>query len=50
MRAVCAAKPQKTVGQNATIETGIELVFDKIGKTRSGLALDLGEEGLDMLL
>ena len=48
--AVCATQAQKTVGQNATIEEGIELVFDKIGETRSGLALDLHEEGFGMLL
>ena len=50
MGAVCAAQAQKTVGQNPTIEKGIEFVFDKIGETRPGLALDLGEESLGVLL
>ncbi len=48
--AVCATQAQKTVGQNTAIEKSIELVFDKLWETRPGLALDLGEEGLGMLL
>ena len=50
MGALFATQAQKTVGQNPTIEKSIELVFDKIGQTRSGLRLDLGEECLEVFL
>jgi hypothetical protein len=31
MRALRAAQAQKAVGEDATFEKGIELVFDKVG-------------------
>ncbi len=36
------------MGQDAAFEKGLELVFDKLGKTRSGFRLDLGKERLDV--
>jgi len=48
MAAIFAAQGQKTVGQNATIEEGLKLVFDKVGQARAGLGLDLGAEALEV--
>lgn len=31
-------------------EKGIEFVFDKLGQSRPGLTLDLGQEGLEVFL
>jgi hypothetical protein len=50
MGTVRATQAQKTVGQNAAFQEGIELVFDEIGQTRPGLSLDLREKGLDVFL
>jgi hypothetical protein len=48
--AVYAAQAQKSMGQDTAFEKGVELIFNKIGQARSGLALDLGKEGLGVFL
>ena len=50
MRAVRTAHAQKTVGQDAAFEKGLELVYDKLRQARTGFCFDPGEEGLEMFL
>ena len=50
MRAVSTAQAQKSVGQNAAFEKGLELVFDKLWHARSGSRFDLSKEALKLLL
>ena len=38
------------MGQDAAIEIGLELVFDKRRQAHTGFRLDLGEEGLELFL
>ena len=45
-----ATQAQKTMGQNAAFEKGIEVIFDEFGQARSGLSFDLGDEGLEVFL
>ncbi|MGH8489338.1 MAG: hypothetical protein ACREXS_10880 [Gammaproteobacteria bacterium] len=42
---VCDTRP---VGEDAALEKGVELLFDKLGQSRPGLQLDLGQEGLEV--
>jgi len=48
--AISAAHAQKTVGQDAAFEKGLELVFDKRRQARTGFCFNLGEEGLKLFL
>ena len=50
MRTRRAAQPQKSVGEDAALEKGVELVFDEPGQRRAGPRLDLGQEGVEVLL
>ena len=38
------------MGEDATLQEGVELCFDKLGQPRPGLAFDLGQEGFEVLL
>jgi 2-hydroxychromene-2-carboxylate isomerase len=38
------------VGEDAALEKSVELVFDELGQRRAGLRLDLGREGVEVLL
>ncbi|MGH8583757.1 MAG: hypothetical protein ACREWG_13450 [Gammaproteobacteria bacterium] len=38
------------MGEDAALEKGIELFFDKLGQARLRLKLDLGQEGLEVFL
>ena len=38
------------MGQDAALQKGLELVFNKLGQAGSGLELDLGNKGLDVFL
>jgi hypothetical protein len=38
------------VGEDAALEKSVELVFDELGQRRAGLRLDLGQEGVAVLL
>jgi hypothetical protein len=44
MAAVTAAQPQKTVGQDAALDEGVELVFDEPGQLGAGAGLGVGDE------
>jgi len=37
------------MGENAAFEKRLELVFDKLGDTRSGVCFDLGEKRLRLV-
>jgi hypothetical protein len=38
------------MGQDAALGKDLELVFDKLGRSRFGFRLNVGKEGLDVLL
>ena len=38
------------MGEDAALQEGVELCFDKLGQPRPGLAFDLGQEGFEVLL
>jgi hypothetical protein len=48
MGALGTAYSPETVGEDAALEKGLELVFDKRRQARPGLRLDLREEGLEL--
>ena len=48
--AVAAAQPQETVGQDAALQKGVELVLHELRQIGSGGGFDLGEEGPGVLL
>ena len=50
MGTVGATQAQEAVGQDAALEKGIELLFDKLWQARAGLKLDVGQEGLEVFL
>jgi len=43
MVAIAALQPQKSVGEDAAIEKGVEFCFDVIGQAVCGFRLNLGE-------
>jgi hypothetical protein len=45
-----AAQPHKSVGEDAALEKSVALAFDELGQRRAGLRLDLGQEGVEVLL
>lgn len=50
MMAIAALQPQKSVGEDAAIEKGVEFGFDVVGQTVRGFRLNLGEERLGLVL
>ena len=48
--AIAALQPQKSVGEDAAIEKGVEFGFDVVGQTVRGFRLNLGEERLGLVL
>ena len=48
--AVAAAQPKKAMRQDAALEKGVELILDELRQAGAGGGVDLGEEGLGVLL
>jgi hypothetical protein len=48
--AVSAAQAKEAVREDAALEEGVELVLDELRQAGAGVPLDLGEEGLRVLL
>ena len=50
MAAVAAVQAQETVGQDAALPEGVELVLHQLRQVGTGSAYGLGEEGCGVLL
>ena len=50
MAAFAAAQPQETVGEDAALQEGVELVLDEPGQFGAGAGLGVGDEAGRMLL
>ena len=50
MAAVAAAQAQEAVRQDAALQEGVELVFDKLRQVGAGSVFGLGEESRCVLL